>query len=205
MKSPSTRTYHRAESAVFCRTREVFGIFSNMAAGAPLTVDGATWRSAEALYQACRFPGHPALQAQIAMATNAMASKQLAHASIALTRPDWGSTRVHCMRWVLRLKAQQHPDTFAHALIESGDRAIVEFSMRSGRAGVRAAGRSAAGARYAFAGASRLYCGSLARCSAGAAASTSAGGRRVHARERIDRSALPASLPEKTLISALLA
>lgn len=130
MKVPSERSYDRDACAVFCKTREAFGVFSNMAAGMPLVVDGATWRTSEALYQACRLPEHPALQSRIALALNGMAAKGVAHSAIALTRPDWDTARVHCMRWVLRLKAQQHPETFVAALIESGERPIVEFSMR---------------------------------------------------------------------------
>lgn len=130
MKIPEMRRYERDACAVFCKTREAFGVFSNMAAGMPLVVDGTPWRSSEALYQACRLPTHPALQSRIAMALNGMAAKEVAHSALALTRADWETARVHCMRWVLRLKAQQHPGTFVAALLESGDRPIVELSMR---------------------------------------------------------------------------
>lgn len=130
MKAPEIRSYDRDACAVFCKTREAFGVFSNMAAGMPLVVDGTPWRSSEALYQACRLPAHPALQSRIAMALNGMAAKELAHSALPLTRADWATARVHCMRWVLRLKAQQHPDSFGAALLESGDRPIVEFSIR---------------------------------------------------------------------------
>lgn len=130
MKTPEIRSYDRDTSAVFCKTREAFGVFSNMAPGMPLQVDGTAWRSSEALYQACRLPAHPAMQSRIAMALNGMAAKEVAHSALPLTRPDWEVARVHCMRWVLRLKAQQHPETFVAALMESGERPIVEFSMR---------------------------------------------------------------------------
>ena len=51
-----TRAYDRRASIVFRMTREAFGGLSNMAGGYPVRVNGILVPSAEALYQACRFP-----------------------------------------------------------------------------------------------------------------------------------------------------
>ena len=56
------RTYRRADSAVFLKTKEKYGGLSNMAGGFPLVVNDIKIRTSEALYQAYRFPHIPDVQ-----------------------------------------------------------------------------------------------------------------------------------------------
>jgi len=50
-----------------------------------------------------------------------------------LIRPDWAGKeeiRIYAMHWVLELKFQQCPYTFGKALMQTGDRPIVEMSRK---------------------------------------------------------------------------
>lgn len=124
------REYARNACAAFCKTRETWGSFSNMAGGFPLPVGDVVWRSSEALYQALRFPDKPAVQSAIAVATSPMTAKAIAREHDAATRPDWALARIAAMRWVLRVKAFHHPEAFGDLLLSTGARPIVEISMR---------------------------------------------------------------------------
>lgn len=71
----ANRTYTRADSVVFLKTREQFGGLSNMAGGFPLRVNDVDIRSSEALYQACRFPHRPEVQDLVLKARSPMGAK----------------------------------------------------------------------------------------------------------------------------------
>lgn len=122
------RTYNRAECAVFCKTREQYGGYSNMAAGYPLVVNGLPIRTAEALYQALRFPSHPEVQREILDKKSPMAAKMVAKHHRDLTRPDWMEVRVPLMWYSLRVKIAQHLESFGALLRASGTMDIVEES-----------------------------------------------------------------------------
>jgi ribA/ribD-fused uncharacterized protein len=116
-------------AAVFRETRATWGIFSNFAP-TPLTLGGITFRTAEALYQVCRFPEHPDVQRMIIEAKSPMTAKMLTKPRKHLTRSDWhDGTRVDAMRWTLRIKAQQSPD-FRAVLQTTEQRDIIESSAR---------------------------------------------------------------------------
>src|SRR3546814_5780232 len=51
--------FRRSECIVFLMTRDRFGKLSNMTGGLPIRAFGETITSAEALYQALRFPHRP--------------------------------------------------------------------------------------------------------------------------------------------------
>ncbi len=59
------RVYNRESSCIFKKNNEEFGALSNMATGFPLRVNGVQIRTAEALYQVCRFPHMPEIQEKI--------------------------------------------------------------------------------------------------------------------------------------------
>ena len=59
------RSYNAENCIAFRKTNEMFGGLSNMAPGFPIEISGTKILTAEALYQACRFPGYPALQHDI--------------------------------------------------------------------------------------------------------------------------------------------
>jgi type I restriction enzyme, S subunit len=124
------RTYKRAESAVFSKTKEGFGGLSNMAAGFPLQVNGAYIRTSEALYQACRFPHLPDVQRLIIVEASPMTAKMKSKPYRKDSRPDWDRVRVKIMRWCLRVKLAQNWSDFSRLLLSTGDRPIVEESRK---------------------------------------------------------------------------
>ncbi len=133
-----TRVYDPTACIVFQGTRERFGGLSNMAPGFPLLVNGVAVLTAEALYQACRFPHLPDAQRRIIDARSPMTAKRLAQALREDARPDWDAARVDVMRWCLRVKLAQHRRDFGGLLRETGGRPIVERSRRDGFWGAKA-------------------------------------------------------------------
>src|SRR5712671_1069406 len=124
------RTYRREECAVFRKTHERFGGLSNMAAGFPLRVDGVSVATAEALYQACRFPHLADVQRLIISQTSPMTAKMRSKPFRNESRPDWNSVRVAIMRWSLRVKLVQNWDKFRSLLLMTENLPIVEDSRR---------------------------------------------------------------------------
>ena len=124
------REYRRSESAVFLKTKEKHGGLSNMAGGFPLEVNGVPIRTAEALYQACRFPHLPAVQEQIIAQRSPMTAKMKSKPHRPDSRPDWDKVRVRIMRWCLQVKLAQNWEKFGAVLLETGDLPIVEHSRR---------------------------------------------------------------------------
>ena len=131
------RRYCRDQAAVFLKTREGFGGLSNMAAGLPLHVNGADIRTAEALYQACRFPHRPDVQREILRQRSPMTAKMKSKRHRWDSRPDWSRVRVRVMRWCLEVKLAQNWETFAGLLKSTGDLPIVEESRRDDFWGAR--------------------------------------------------------------------
>lgn len=126
------RSYERALSAVFLKTTEGFGGLSNMAGGFPLRVNGIRIYSAEALYQACRFPHLPEVQRLILSESSPMTAKMKTRPYRKDSRPDWDRVRVRIMRWCLRVKLAQNWRRFGDLLLETGDMPIVEESRKDG-------------------------------------------------------------------------
>lgn len=124
------KVYQRHSCAVFYRTADLFGGLSNMASGYPLTVDGVPILTTEALYQACRYPHHPAIQREILAQASPIAAKMKSKHYYPLSRPDWEVVRVPVMAWCLRLKLAQHWEPMSQLLLATGRRPIVEASFR---------------------------------------------------------------------------
>ncbi len=124
------RTYNRADSIVFLKTREAFGGLSNMAGGFPLCVNGIHIRTSEALYQACRFPHLPEVQRLIIEQRSPMTAKMKSRKHHQDSRTDWDWIRVKIMRWCLRVKLIQNWDAFSELLLKTGDQSIVEQSRK---------------------------------------------------------------------------
>lgn len=126
--------YRRSECLVFKKVNEPYGSCSNMAGGYPIVVNGVTIKTTEALYQACRFPDHPAVQKQVIGEASPMAAKMVTKPHRHLTRPDWETdgrgARVDIMWWCLQLKLMFHWGTFGTMLREMEDKPIVEESKR---------------------------------------------------------------------------
>ena len=130
MKEYSERQYDIRNAAVFKKTSERWGGFSNMCGGYPLAVNGGFIRSSEALYQACRFPHLPDIQKKILSQTSPMTAKRVVEPYLEHSRKDWMEVRVLVMKWCLRVKLAQNWKTFSELLLLSGSLPIVELSNK---------------------------------------------------------------------------
>ena len=122
-------TYSRAGSAVFNKTKEKWGEFSNMCAGFPLRVNGVDIRTSEALYQAMRFPDHPEVQQQIFDEPSPKGAKMKSKRHRKeLGRQDWDEIQMAVMWWCQTVKLAQNFDNFGGVLFITGNKPIVEES-----------------------------------------------------------------------------
>jgi len=130
MQSSQIRIYNRNECITFRKTKEAFGGLSNMAGGYNLKVNGVNILTAEALYQACRFPHLPDVQKLIIAQNSPMTAKMKSKPYRDQSRPDWDQVRVNIMRWCLRVKLVQNWEKFGQLLLQTGDKPIVEDSSK---------------------------------------------------------------------------
>ena len=124
------RSYVRGEAVVVYKTKEDFGGLSNMASGYPLQINGIRVLTAEALYQACRFPHRPDVQREIIGQHSPMTAKMKSKPHRKDTRSDWDEVRFKIMRWCLRVKLAQNYEKFGRLLLATHDRPIVEQSRK---------------------------------------------------------------------------
>ncbi len=115
---------------MFRKTTEAFGGLSNMAGGYPLVINGIEIKTSEALYQACRFPHLPDVQAMIIAEASPMAAKMKSKPFRSQSRHDWEQIKTTVMRWCLRVKLAQHHEKFAQLLLATEDKPIVEESNK---------------------------------------------------------------------------
>jgi type I restriction enzyme S subunit len=115
---------------VFCKTTKTFGGLSNMAGGYPLCVNDVRILTAEALYQACRFPHRPDVQRWIIDQTSPMTAKMKSKRYRKDSRRDWDAVRVLIMQWCLRVKLAQNWERFSNLLLSTENLPIVEESRR---------------------------------------------------------------------------
>lgn len=132
MSDTQIRTYQIENVVRFRRTTEEFGGLSNMAPGFPMVVLGHHIRTSEALYQACRFPHMPEVQAMILSQSSPMTAKMRSKPYRTDSRPDWDDVRVRVMRWCLRVKLAHNWHAFSELLLSTGQRPIVEDSRKDG-------------------------------------------------------------------------
>lgn len=128
--SKNIRTYKIDEVVTFSSTKGAFGGLSNMAAGFSINVNGVIIRSTEALYQACRFPLFPEIQAEIIEQSSPMTAKMIARKHIEKTRQDWEEVKFKIMEWCIMVKLVQNWTTFSNVLLETGNKSIVEYSQK---------------------------------------------------------------------------
>ncbi|MFJ5415348.1 NADAR family protein [Pectobacterium carotovorum] len=124
------RTYSRKNSAIFHKTNERWGGFSNMASNYPIVINGVTFKSSEALYQSCRFTDYPEIQNLIIEQPNALYAKRICIPHMDKTRKDWMAIRVIIMKWCVCLKLSQNFESFSKELIKSSGLDIVEYSEK---------------------------------------------------------------------------
>jgi ribA/ribD-fused uncharacterized protein len=101
-----------------------------MAGGYNLKVNGVNILTAEALYQACRFPHLPEIQKLIIAQNSPMTAKMKSKPYRDQSRQDWDKVRVNIMRWCLRVKLVQNWEKFGQLLLQTGDKSIVEDSSK---------------------------------------------------------------------------
>ncbi len=124
------RVYRQSEVITFSNTKGEFGGLSNMAPNFPVFVNEVLIPNTEALYQACRFPLFPDIQQEIIEQTSPMTSKEISRKYIAQTRQDWEDVKFDIMQWCLMVKLLQNRDSFGDLLKKTGDKAIVEYSIK---------------------------------------------------------------------------
>lgn len=107
-----------------------FGGLSNKASGFQLKVNGLLFGSSEALFQACRYPGHPEWQAEIGKQASAAGARRMAGIPerVVKERTDWVEVREEVMGWVLRVKLAQNPARMRRLLADTRARMIVQRS-----------------------------------------------------------------------------
>ncbi|MGX4768764.1 NADAR family protein [Bradyrhizobium guangdongense] len=124
------RSYDKREAVYFRTTSGEFGALSNMAPDFPIRLMGVRIPTAEALYQACRFPDLPDVQRLIIDQPSPMTAKMKSKKYRDRTRSDWDKVRANVMRWCLRAKLEHNWDRFGHILERTGQRPIVEESTK---------------------------------------------------------------------------
>ncbi|NHB66722.1 MULTISPECIES: NADAR family protein [unclassified Acinetobacter] len=116
--------------AVFKKTHEEWGGYSNMAAGFPIIVNNTIIRSSEALYQALKFTGHPEIQRKIISEKSPMTAKMVSKPYKSLIREDFDIIKIKLMKWSVRAKLLSNYDKFKALLLDSNNKIIVEESRR---------------------------------------------------------------------------
>jgi len=124
------RIYNRSEVVTFKSTKAKFGGLSNMAPGYSVRVNEVIIPTAEALYQACRFPLFPEVQQEVIEQNSPMTSKMISRKYLKYTRQDWEEVKYSIMYWVLKVKLSQNFEKFSKVLYETGDLPIVELSHK---------------------------------------------------------------------------
>lgn len=122
----SIATHSTDPVACIRKVREPFGILGNMSAHPIFVPEGARWPTAEALFQALRFPATAPINAQLRAERNPMKAKFLAKARAnEMTVAPMSAQDLDNMRFVLRLKFSQHADvrtclalTAGHVIVE---------------------------------------------------------------------------------------
>ena len=123
------RIYARNQVCSF--TRAAWGAFSNFQPLAvPIAAGPWTFATSEHAYQACKFPARPDVQQRIAEAPTAREAAAIGRAPGLGIDPRWNAQRVDVMRWVLRMKREANRAEIDAVLAATGDRPIVEVSMR---------------------------------------------------------------------------
>ena len=122
-------TYDRNNAAAFCRTREQYGLLSNMAP-MPVYANNMQFQSSEGLYQALKFPYNMEMQKQIANAHNGMSAKIISREQQIPIPTNWEQLKAEAMRLTIAQKFIQHSDTLIPILESTNNKPIVELSVR---------------------------------------------------------------------------
>jgi ribA/ribD-fused uncharacterized protein len=112
------------QTIAFTKVRLPHGWLGNMSPYS-IVLDGTTWRTAEALFQALRFDDAE-IREEIRAQQSPMGAKMVAkkHRARMVVEPQ-SAADIENMRTVLRLKLSQHPE-LSQELIRTGDALIIE-------------------------------------------------------------------------------
>lgn len=124
------KQYDPQRCIVFSQTKAPFGELSNMCAGFQIKVNGELIRTAEALYQACRYPHLPNVQEDILAERSPMTAKMVSRRHAKESREDWDKIRIEVMRWCLKVKVLQHWDVLREIFTKTDGKLIVEKSRK---------------------------------------------------------------------------
>jgi ribA/ribD-fused uncharacterized protein len=116
--------------AIFKKTHEKWGEFSNMASGFPIIVNDTLVRSSEALYQAMKFTHRPDIQEKILSEKSPMTAKMIGKPYRDYIRSDFEEIKVRLMKWSVRAKLLANYEKFSLSLLSSNQKYIVEESRR---------------------------------------------------------------------------
>ena len=126
--------YSYDTAAIFFRSKERYGLVSNMTGGMPLQVNDVSFQSSEGLDQAFKYPNNPEIQARIGSIGSGLFAKNVAY-SLAyrpFLMPNWNDVRVDATIAILGIKLLQHQEKFGNALLETGSLPIVKRTPTSG-------------------------------------------------------------------------
>ncbi|RKT01873.1 NADAR family protein [Chryseobacterium defluvii] len=126
----SIRTYHYNNCITFKSTKSKFGALSNMAPNFPISINNDLIKTSEALYQALKFNEFPDIQKKIIDAYSPMIAKRISRHYDMYTRSDWEYTRFKVMKFCIETKLQQNYNSFSSILLQTGDKPIVEYTMK---------------------------------------------------------------------------
>ena len=125
------RIYIKQQACGFRFTKAAWGAFSNFQPLAvPIVAGPWSFGTAEAAYQACKFPARPDVQRRIAEAPTARDATAIGRTPGLGIDPGWNVQRVDVMRCVLRLKREANAAEIDSVLAATGERPIVEVSTR---------------------------------------------------------------------------
>ena len=125
------RVYAKAQVCPFRLSRAQWGELSNFFPLAA-SIAAGPWRffTSEAVYQAAKFATRPDVQQRIAEAPTARKAAAIGRTPGLGIDPGWNAQRVDVMRWVLRMKRESNAAEIDAVLAATGDRPIVEVSVR---------------------------------------------------------------------------
>ncbi|WP_296807090.1 NADAR family protein [Thiocapsa sp.] len=116
----------RAETSVYVSMTDVENPLS-AASPQPFSLDNAEWPTAEHYVLAMQFDD-PLLRAEIRSALDPQAARRLAKRHKRKIRSDWDSVRRVYMTRAIYTRCLSHPES-ARAILESGDKRIIESSL----------------------------------------------------------------------------
>ncbi|MEI8092596.1 MAG: NADAR family protein [Spirochaetales bacterium] len=126
------------DSTVLNGLEAKWGELFPQASGFPLYVAGASWPTAEHLYQACRFPENPELQDEVRGALDLLELNRIVERNSAMARPDWELVKVDFKRWAIHMKYAQHVRNMHFLLALTGESPIVACKPEDGYWGTSA-------------------------------------------------------------------